>query len=60
LSDRRSGSAPDGADGNFEGRWNPWRGRGLAHGPWVRYQLRELAPLFVIVAVVVYLFVLMW
>jgi hypothetical protein len=51
---------PARADVNFEGRWNGWRARGAAHDRAVRRRLRELIPAIVIIAVIVYVFILMW
>jgi len=53
-------SEPAGVDVNFEGRWNAWRARGVAHDRAVRRRLRELIPTIVIVAIIAYVFILMW
>jgi hypothetical protein len=51
---------PVNAEGSFEGRWDAWRARGVAHDRVVSRRLKELIPALVLVAVVVYLFILMW
>ena len=51
---------PAGVDVNFDGRWNAWRARGLAHDRVIRRRLRELVPAIAIAGVIVYVFILMW
>jgi len=50
----------DGVDVKFEGRWNAWGTRGLAHDRVIRRRLREFLPAIAIAGVIVYLFILMW
>ena len=53
-------ATPANAEGSFEGRWDAWRARGVAHDRVVSRRLKELIPALVVVAVVVYAFILMW
>jgi hypothetical protein len=53
-------ATPADAEGSFEGRWDAWRARGVAHDRVVSRRLKELIPALVVVAVVVYIFILRW
>jgi hypothetical protein len=55
-----SGNKPADANGDFEGRWDAWRARGLAHDRLISHRLREWVPAVVVVAVIVYAFIVMW
>lgn len=46
-----------GSDGNFEGRRNAWRACGVTQDRALRRRLEELIPVIVIVAVLVYAFI---
>jgi len=49
-----------GSDGNFEGRWNAWRARGVTQDRALRRRLQEVIPAIVIVGVLVYAFIVFW
>ena len=49
-----------GSDGDFEGRWNAWRARGVTQDRALLHRLQELIPAIVIVAVLVYAFIVFW
>ena len=53
-------TAPASADGSFEGRWDAWRARGLAHDRRTRRLLSELLPALVFVGVSIYILILIW
>jgi len=59
-SESTSEDKPAAADGDFDGRWDAWRGRGLAHDRTIGRRLREWIPAIVVVAVIVYVFIVMW
>jgi len=55
-----SAATPANAEGSFEGRWDAWRARGAAHDRLVSRRLKELIPALVVVAVIIYVFILVW
>ena len=59
-SESTAAATPADAEGSFEGRWDAWRARGVAHDRVVSRRLKELIPALAVVAVVVYVFILRW
>jgi len=54
-----SGPTPAKKDGTFEQRWDAWRARGVAHDRATGRRLGRLIPAIVVVAGIVYAFILM-
>jgi len=53
-------ATPANAEASLEGRWDAWRARGVAHDRVVSRRLKELIAALAVVAVIVYVFVLVW